>query len=365
MKKVLLLIILLTYNSVFSQSNEKCYTFSFLRTDIFIYGSFYKGKKKLNYNHIMYISPVYTRDRNHVGSIWDQPEEKKFRNKYSKDIETFISKQSQQKPYKLSYTDWGSGQCYLSKDDAVRDRKKLISRKKEEDYEIVYTNNDENSSKPIKEKTYFTDLKIDENFYVTGYVTIKSKFVFFGYPYIVSEYQDLIVTNILIRDKRGFSVERFDAKNDVLGVNKVDFLPYKPRNKPLIDANFWIWTPNILNPNSERKEHYKVFNYPVNRIATITDNFGNKEVDAYFKAFNHSKKNDDYFWSKSLLKNPKVSPMNTYTRAPIEIKNISGTLSQELKTVIKKYNYSKNYDFWGNRKKETNKKKKKDDFWKN
>lgn len=356
MKKVLIFIILLTYNSIFSQSNKKCYTYSHLYTDVFIYGSFYKGKKKLNYNHIMYISPVYTRDRS--GADQDQPEEKKFHNKYSKDIEAFINKQSQQYPYKLSYTHFGSGQCYNSKNDAVKSRKNLISRKKEESYEIVYSNNGENSSKPIKEKTYFTDLKIDENFYVTGYVTIKSKFEFFGYPYIVSEYENLTITNIR------YNSQRYDD-SDVMGVNKVDFLPYKPKNKPTVDADFWIWTPKILNPNYARKQDYKVFNYPLKRIARISDNFENKEVDTYFKIFNHEQKSDSYFWSNSLLKNPKVSPMNTYTRAPIEIKNISGTLSQELKKVIKKYNYSKNYDFWGNKKKKTNKKKKKDDFWEN
>ena len=355
MKKILLFIFLLAYNSIFCQSNETCYTYSGVRT----------RPNNHNYNiykHIAYISPIYSgkcggRELTEITS--------QFRKIHFKLVHKFISEQPKVTSYSLYATNGDVEFSSTSKYATEFQRNHTIAKYKDLGYKVILVDDKTNTSSEItKTKTFFQNVKIDDQLYVDGYVIVKSKFEFFGYPYIVSEYQNLIITNVKIKDKMGFSQERFDAKNDVLGLNRVDFLPYKPSNKPLIDANFWVWTPKVLNPNSYRKEHYKIFNYPVKGIATITDNFGNKEVDSYFKNYNHKQKSDDYFWTNSILKNPKRSPM-TYTLSAIEINKISKTLAKELKDLIKKYKYNKEYDFWGNKKKQTNKKKKNDDFWKN
>lgn len=237
-------------------------------------------------------------------------------------------------------------------------RNRIIKRYEDDGYEVIVLDEDSASSKLTTTKTYFSNLKLDDDLYIDGHVTIKSKFVFFGYPYIVAEYQNLTITSIRYK-----SASYSNATID----KELFSLPYTPKDKPLIDAEFWVWTPKIMNAKPTRKEYYEIFSFPVKRLAAITDNFDNKEVDNYFKTFKHNEKSDSYFWQSSLLQNPKQSSMGSYSLAPISITKITGTLAQDLKTKLKKYNYDSKYDFWGDEKSKPKKEKKskKDDFWNN
>lgn len=342
---LVLLFDMVMLSSVYSQTDQFNYGFTYITVNDYVKssGSFVNGKWKPRIlkkippkKYVVYLSAIYR--KGNKAEI--RKELDKFRKKYYQDLIKYTSKSPNHlgQYEQIEVHNIGDLSPILEFNRAKKERQRIRLEYKNKGYEIIELNQEKsNSSKVSNTKVFFTDVKIDDYLYVDGHVIVKSKFEFFGYPYIVSEYQNLIITNIKIKDKMGFSQERFDAKNDVLGLNRVDFLPYKPSNKPLIDANFWVWTPKVLNPNSYRKEHYKIFNYPVKGIATITDNFGNKQVDSYFKIFNHNQKSDDYFWTNSILKNPKRSAMNTYTLSVIEIKNIYGSLSHDLKTELQKF----------------------------
>lgn len=335
---LVLLLNMVMLSSVYSQSNQFNYGFTYITVNDYVKssGSFVNGKWKPRIlkkippkKYVVYLSPIYRKgNKTEIRKELD-----KFRKKYYKDLINYTSispnhlgHYEQIKVYNI-----GDFSSILEFNRAKKERQRIVLEYKNKGYKIIELNQEKsNSSKVSNTKVFFTDLKIDENLYVSGYVVIKSKFVFFGYPHIVSEYQDLTVTNIRLNS------ERFDD-SDVFGVNKVNFLPYKPPNKPLIDASLWVWTPRIINPNPQRQEDYRIFNYRLKRVATFTDNFPNKIVDSYFKQFNHNQKSDDYFWTNSILKNPKRSPMNTYTLSAIEIKNIYGSLSHDLKTEIQKF----------------------------
>lgn len=300
---------------------------------------------------ITYISPIY-----YGSEIEINNKVKDFESKYY----PIVSKYANQSNYKLTEYTIGTFQNkFDTKQKAIERQNELISDRKAEGYDVIIINDDkETSSNAITTETYFTNLEIDEDLYIDGSVVVKSKFVFFGYPHIVAEYQNLKISGIRYKGD-AFSLNSNKA-------NKFISLPYKPNNNPHIDADFWVWTPKIINGKPTRKEHFKIFNYPVKRLVTITDNFDNDEVDDFFKGFKHQDKSDSFFWEKSLLQNPKQSSMATYDLAPIKITDIKGAFVHDLKNKLDEYYHDKNYDFWGNKKKESKgKKDKKDDFWNN
>ena len=56
----------------------------------------------------------------------------------------------------------------------------------------------EYKSDVYKEEAFFNNLDID-GIKISGYVTVKTKFVFMGYPFIVAEYDDLTITDLNIK----------------------------------------------------------------------------------------------------------------------------------------------------------------------
>ncbi|WP_421807124.1 hypothetical protein [Flagellimonas sp.] len=301
---------------------------------------------------IAYVSPVYFGSETELNDKIES-----FINKY---LPLVYSKYANQKnDWARESTSHSFVNRFDNKQRAKDRRNQIISDRKADGYEVIIINDDsESTAKPIRTETYFTNLKIDDDLYIDGTVVVKSKFVFFGYPHIVAEYQNLKITGIRYKGD-AFSLNSNKA-------NKFISLPYQPNSNPHIDADFWVWTPKIINPKPTRKEHYKIFNYPIKRLVSITDNFDNDEVDAYFNGFKHQEKSDSFFWEKSLLQNPKQSPMATYDLAPIKITSLKGAFVLNIKNKLDKYYHDKNYDFWGDKKKKSNTKKdKKDDFWNN
>ena len=313
----------------------------------------HKGPKK----KFAIVSPVYEESFDYA-----PPEShvRKFQNKYWPEVLKYADTSGRSKYYKdinIGCTSYQKFDINRSKEQIIIDRKNIIEALRNSGYEVIVIDDDSESTfKPITTETYFTNLKIDDDLYIDGTVVIKSKFVFFGYPHIVAEYQNLKITGIRYKGD-AFSLNSNKA-------NKFISLPYQPKSKPHIDADFWVWTPKILNPKPLRKEHYKIFNYPIKRLVSITDNFDNDEVDAYFKGFQHQQKSDSYFWEKSILQHPKQDVMGELF--PIKITKLNGAFVLDIKNKLEKYYHDKNYDFWGNKKnKNESKKEKKDDFWNN
>ncbi|MCZ4318991.1 hypothetical protein O4H26_08320 [Aequorivita viscosa] len=210
------------------------------------------------------------------------------------------------------------------------------------------------ASDVFKEYASFQNLDID-GMKISGHLTLKGMFVFMGYPYIVAEYEDLTITSITYKNET-YS-QGFNAAKKYLS------LPYKTKEKPLIDVVCSVWTPKIKNPKHLKKEHYKIFEYPINKLASITDHYDNNEADSYFKSFNAEEERDSYYWTRSLFKHPKQDVLRELTA--IEVISISLTTKQELEKKLKTYLYEKDRDFWGNKKENTKEKtsEKSDDFW--
>lgn len=210
-------------------------------------------------------------------------------------------------------------------------------------------------SKYITKKVFFSNLQI-EDMYLDGEVTVKAKFVFMGYPYIVSEYDNLTISKISYKGEVYTSTTNINDRNLPI--------PYRVKAKPMIDADYYIWTPKVKNPKTLSKEDYKIFTYPIKRLVVISDHFDNQEADAYFKGFSHPSEKDSYFWQNSMLQHPRSDVGRELS--PIKINSISTTLKSEIANKIEEYEYHKNRDFWGTKKEtdsEERSKSEEDDFW--
>ncbi|GAB1308526.1 hypothetical protein KH5_12090 [Urechidicola sp. KH5] len=298
--------------------------------------------------YIAYFSPIIKGNDTQKEREYEQSFVKKLSPLYISDTYPVIYDGSQ-----------GDFNC-MSLQEILKSREEDISFFKKKGYEVIVLDeeieSDKIESKVTTTKVFFSSLKISEKTFVDGFVTVKSKFVFFGYPYIVAKFEQFTVTRI---NHEGAS---YSQNSNV--ASKFLPLPYTPKSKPFIDADFWVWTPKIINANSTRKDEYQIFNFPVNKLGSVSDNYENDVIDTYFKNFSHPEKKDAFFWQGSLFQNPNQSTMGTYTLSPINITGISETLATDIKLKLDQYYKDKNYDYWGNKKTKTQKtEEKKDDFW--
>ncbi len=165
-----------------------------------------------------------------------------------------------------------------------------------------------------------------DGLHISGQLTCRAQFVFFGYPYLKAEYGPVVIEDVYWQD---FSRDRL-SRDEIREAIPLPVVIESGGQHLEVTFNVVTPAPSILN-DVEREmglvtdpvaqwTDRRAFTFPVERLTPVTDSYDNEAVDAFFRELELANVHDSAVWEASWLN--KI--------VPFELEHISENIVRDL-----------------------------------